>query len=201
MACFLGVLQSVKNWRYGDGGWVKLLNASLRDNDLDWESGPRTRETRGAMGFDPGLAHATPIAEAPFADDFESLTDAWTASGGVTRLAKRRNDLVLSLQRGAGAASKALDWRLLESGARYVAVFEIGGRDLRTAEISLFSENREIATPLELPAASDRYSLVQIELEPGNYTELRISAEPGSNSARLRLHRYAVYALPKERKS
>lgn len=39
----IGILQTVKNWRYGGGGWGKLAFTSVWDNEVDLASDPRSR--------------------------------------------------------------------------------------------------------------------------------------------------------------
>lgn len=41
----VGILQAVKNWRYGGGGWGKLAFTSVWNNDIDLASDPRSRLT------------------------------------------------------------------------------------------------------------------------------------------------------------
>lgn len=51
----IGILQTVKNWRYGDGGWGKLAYTTVWNNDVDLASDPRSRLTAvgSLVGGDP----------------------------------------------------------------------------------------------------------------------------------------------------
>ena len=42
----VGIVQAVKNWRYGSGGWGKLVNSALEDNEVDLRSDRASRLTQ-----------------------------------------------------------------------------------------------------------------------------------------------------------
>ncbi|MDH3444200.1 MAG: right-handed parallel beta-helix repeat-containing protein [Deltaproteobacteria bacterium] len=48
----IGILQSAKNWRYGSGGWGKLVNSLVMDNDVDTKSDKDSRLTNVNFGVD-----------------------------------------------------------------------------------------------------------------------------------------------------
>ena len=46
----IGVLQSATNWRYGSGGWGKLVDSVVVDNGTDIKSDKDSRLTRVGSG-------------------------------------------------------------------------------------------------------------------------------------------------------
>lgn len=215
----VGVLEQRKNWRYGAGGWGKLIDNTFRDNGEDVHVGPRSRLTRASAngaGELPdwlraqwGIARGpegewlvartgmAPLAAATFRDDLESRADGWLPSGGVARLEKRDQSLVMGLRREGGAIERRVDWNLSAPGS-YVAVFELSAAGLREAQLSLSSDAGERSFPIDLSGPPDGARFVEIDLEPARYHAVRLAAVPESNTARLELHALGVWRLDLE---
>jgi parallel beta-helix repeat protein len=234
----IGILQSAKNWRYGSGGWGKLVNTIVAENKTDIESDQVSRlttadfgaATKGPMPVSAKagssapteaawiLAHhgirtasnavgqidswmavdpSVPKVLSTFEDNFEAATDGWAGAGGVSRLEKRDQDLQATLSRRRGHISRNVDWNLTDPGYTYVAVFEVAGRNLRSAGISILSADSEITQPFAVAGNPASYGFVTVEMKPDYYTTIKIVADPGTNTGRIRLHTYRLYAIPK----
>jgi parallel beta-helix repeat protein len=237
----IGLLQSAKNWRYGSGGWAKLVKTLIADNETDIKSdnqsrlttlgdGEKTaREVNSSLGKNGGFAESAdpawvfahfgvrpegtsagqlnswtgvkptaPEILATFKDDFEEIADGWVKHAGVPRLEKRAQDLQATISGGQGYLSRKIDWDLTKAAYTYIAVFELAGRDLKSASISLHSiTGQEVFHSFETPEDPDSYRFITIELKPAHYTAVKISASSKSGSGRIRLHSYRLYALPK----
>ena len=144
---------------------------------------------------------------AGFREDFLSVSDGWTATGGVERLEKRRDNLILEMHNVEAVITRRIDWNVTRPS---VAVFEVAGRDLESASVVIGSESDEIEAPIKPDADFTRFQLITIDLPPGHYTSLRIRATaiPGlerlartttlleRQNGRLELHRYGRYERP-----
>ena len=142
-----------------------------------------------------------------FREDFESVSDGWVATGGVERLEKRRDNLVLEMHNLEAVITRRIDWNVTRPS---VAVFEVAGRDLESAYVAILSESGEIEIPLHPDPDFTRFQLIPVDLPPGHYTSLRIRATaiPGlerlartttlleRQNGRLELHRYGRYERP-----
>jgi parallel beta-helix repeat protein len=234
----IGILQSAKNWRYGSGGWGKLVNTVVAENKTDIESDKVSRLTTAGFGAavkgpmavsakaGPSaptetawiLAHygirtasnavgqidswmavksSAPRVLSTFEDNFEATTDGWAGVGGVSRLEKRDQDLQATLSRRQGHISRNVDWNLTDPGYTYVAVFEVAGRNLRSAGISVLSDDSEITHPFAVAGNLASYGFVSVKMKPGYYTTIKIVGDPGTNTGRIQLHSYRLYAIPK----
>ena len=236
----IGILQSAKNWRYGGGGWGKLVSSLVANNQTDIKSDKDSRLTRVAdsvtVGADgralsagagnPMTAEAawvfahygirpasitsagqidgwTAIApQAPqvlgtFVDDFAQVADGWVASGGVASLEKRNQDLQATFARSRGQFSLNMDWNLMDPTFTYIAVFELAGKNLKTAGITAVATDRESSRAIELVDGLAAYKFITLDLKPGRYSSIKISADPGANTGRMHLHTYRLYAIPK----
>ncbi|MGH7770295.1 MAG: right-handed parallel beta-helix repeat-containing protein [Candidatus Binatia bacterium] len=226
----IGILQSAKNWRYGSGGWGKLINSAVVQNSDDIKSdkdsrltnpapaGARTtpsssadsawvlahygiRATSNTAGRIDGWTPIKPIAPkvlVTFEDDFEQVADGWVGGGGVSRLEKRDQDFQVAFSKRKGHISRNVDWNLTDPRYTYIAVFELAGRDITSAGISVLSADSEAARAFDATRGLAAYVFVGVELKPGHYNTIKISAVPGASSAKLHLHTYRLYAIPKD---
>jgi hypothetical protein len=233
----VGINQYAKNWRYGGGGWGKLVDTTVVNNGSDIESDKHSRLTlvdsgKNATGPMPvsmrtapsastdsawifvqygirpasnsaslvnGWKEITPVAPkalGTFEDDFKETADGWLGVEGVSRLEKRDYDLQATFSRRA-YISRNVDWDLTDPAYSYEAVFELAGRNVRSAAISVLGGNGEMKRSFELTGGLSSYSFVTVELKPGRYSAIKIAADPGANSGRLHLHSYRLYAIPK----
>ena len=55
----IGILQQVKNWRYGGGGWASLYYTDVSGNEVDYQADDRSRLTlyESRIGQQIGRAH------------------------------------------------------------------------------------------------------------------------------------------------
>jgi parallel beta-helix repeat protein len=234
----IGLLQSAKNWRYGSGGWGKLVKTLITDNETDIKSDNESRLTTldekaapsdktpvgsssrfaesadsawvfAHFGIRPGgnsagqvrswtaVKPTAPRVLATFKDDFEEIADGWIKHANVSRLEKRNQDLQASISSSQGYISRKIDWDLTKPGYTYLAVLELAGRDLSSANISLHSKTgQEVSHAFETPEDPDSYRFLTLELKPAHYTGVKIGASSKSGSGRIRLHSYRLYAIP-----
>ena len=147
---------------------------------LDWLS---RRHGVAATEGPPGVPASwrltepeAPLVEARFRDDFGPVSDGWVPSGGTTRLEKRRDALVLEMERVLGRASLAVDWDLRASGGRLV--LQVAGRDLAGAAVVLQSDRGPVRRAIEPTGDLALFRFVVVDLPPGRYRELALEAMP-----------------------
>jgi parallel beta-helix repeat protein len=141
-------------------------------------------------------APRAPLHELRFEEDFLSPTDGWRAHGGVTRLVKRKRDLVATLRGVEGACELDVDWDLRDEALRYELVVEASTEDLASAEVTLSSDAANFTrSRLFLCDAPNQYRYTAIQLPAGAYRELRFLATP-NKVGRLRVHSVRVVAWP-----
>ncbi len=152
----------------GGPGEATWLYALLGVRAQSAGPGPLARWSRSAP--------AVPLDAARFVDDFGPVSDGWTMGGGATRLEKRRDALQLDVERTTGRATRAVDWRVSETGA--VLVVEVGGRDVAAGRLVVRGAAREAAVTFTLPADPNTFQVVTLDLGPGHWTEVRLEATP-----------------------
>jgi hypothetical protein len=76
----IGILQTVKNWRYGAGGWSKLVFTSVWNNGVDLASDPQSRLT--ALGSLIG-GEPIPPSSAPADGDENWVYARFGIAGGT----------------------------------------------------------------------------------------------------------------------
>ena len=153
------------------------------------------------------VASLPPIDTTGFREDFLSVADGWTGSGGVERLEKWRDNLVLETHGREAIITRQVSWQLREPA---VLLFELAGRDLESASVNVESDRGTISLPFTPDRDFTSYSLLTMPLPPGRYHSITIRARavPGLDrlsrvtnllerrSGRLELHRYGVYSMP-----
>lgn len=132
-----------------------------------------------------------------FEDDFEQIANGWVAAGGISHLEKRDQDLQVTFAKRQGNISRNVDWDLTDPGYTYIAVFELAGRNIKSGRISLLSSDGETSRPFWMARDPSLYRFVNLELNPGHYTTIKITADPGAVTGRVHLHTYRLYAIPK----
>lgn len=235
----IGINQYAKNWRYGSGGWGKLVDTTVVDNGTDIESdkhsrltnvgigenasGPMAISTKTAPsastdsawifahygirptsnstgqinGWKEEITSAAPKVLGTFEDDFDQVADGWVASEDILRLEKRDQDLQATFPRRQGQISRSVEWDLTDPRYTYVTVFELAGRNVRSAAISVLGTDGEMTRSFELTGGLSSYSFVTVELKPAHYKTIKIAADPGASMGRVHLHTYRLYAIPK----
>jgi parallel beta-helix repeat protein len=153
------------------------------------------------------VAPLPPLDTTGFREDFLAVADGWAGSGGVERLEKWRDNLVLETHGRDAIITRPVDWVLREPG---VALFELAGRDLESASVTVVSDRGEISLPFTPDRDFTSYSLLTMTLPPARYHSITIRARavPGlerlgrvtnlleRRNGRLELHRYGVYSMP-----
>lgn len=156
---------------------------------------PNTSE----LGLAPRLeltAPRAPLHELRFQENFVSPTDGWRPQGGVTRLVKRKRDLVATLRGVEGAFELDVDWDLSDEALHYELVVEARTADLASAEVALTSDAANFTrSRLFLCDAPGQYRYTAVRIPPGAYRTLRFHATP-NKVGRLRVHSVRVVAWP-----
>ena len=152
------------------------------------------------------VAPRPPLDTTGFREDFLAVADGWSGSGGVERLEKWRDNLVLETHGQDAIITHPVTWELREPA---VVLFELAGRDLASASVTVTSDHGEISLPFRPDPDFTSYTLLTMHLPPARYHTITIRARavPGlerlgrtSNllerrNGRLELHRYGVYSL------
>ncbi len=237
----VGLNQIAKNWRYGGGGWAKLAGSLLVGNEVDTLRDSRSRLTLVGTRIDGdpvdgdadwllgryGLQSATTgagrveewtpvppaavVYEERFVDDFSPIPDRWSGSKTVARLAKFDEAIVMFLEKYRGELNGAVELELSDPAYRYVAVLELAGRDVQGTTVSVVGPDHTVERPFEPFADLRSFRYLTLELPPGRYETVRLSAEPLPGpgrvdprtglrelaTGRLHLRAYAVYAIPR----
>ena len=196
----VGLLQRRKNWRYGGAGRAKWIGGFGLENDDPYEGLDGALLTRHEGDADWFRALATGgarrVAGGAFRDDLRHTTGGWRRSGGARWLAVKESALAATFRRGEGAIGRRVDWRLAADGSRYALVIEAAGEGLEDVRVGLSTElgtlERELVLD-PLPGVA-RYTI--IELAPGTYEGIAITARPVGGAGTLRLLRCVVLARP-----
>lgn len=152
-------------------------------------------------------APTPPIDTIGFREDFLAVADGWTGSGGVERLEKWRDNLVLETHGREATITRPVHWELREPA---VLLFELAGRDLHSASVTVVSDRGEISLPFSPDPDFTSYRMLTMTLPPARYHTIRIRARalPGlerlgritnlleRRNGRLELHRYGLYPMP-----
>ncbi|HEY7320981.1 MAG TPA: right-handed parallel beta-helix repeat-containing protein [Candidatus Binatia bacterium] len=234
----IGISEYAKTWSYGSGGWGKLVNTVVVNNETDFNTDKHSRltkagsetaagnpipvsstagasvptdlawifahygirptsDTSGAINGWKQIEPTTPRVFGTFDDDFEQISDGWVGVGGVSRLEKRDQNLQAAFSKRPGSISLKVNWNLAAPRYTYMVVFELAGRNIKSAAVSLLSREAEVTRAFGITGSLAEYRFVSMELKPGHYTTIKITADPGANTGRVNLHTYRLYAIPK----
>ena len=136
------------------------------------------------------------MASGAFPDGFRDPTDGWRRAGAVERLQVRDRDLVASFSAGRGAVGTPVDWSVPDDGSSHVLVIEAAGRNLFMARVDVTRGEEELGGALILAQDPSVARYTVIELRPGKYGWLIVSANADAERGELRLHTWRVLALP-----
>jgi parallel beta-helix repeat protein len=153
------------------------------------------------------VAPLLPLDTTGFREDFLAVADGWSGSGGVERLEKWRDNLVLETHGQDAIITRRVNWELREPA---VVLFELAGRDLEHVSVTLASDRGEVSLPFIPDRDFTSYRLLTMTLPPARYHTLTIRARavPGlerlgrvtnlleRRNGRLELHRYGLYSMP-----
>ncbi len=130
--------------------------------------------------------HAVPpvpaLFEARFTDDFGPVSDGWVASGGLFRLEKRRDALILEATRYPGAAARRVDWDLPGGGT---LVLEAAGEALGDGQVIVEGGSGPIRAPLRIASELHDSRLTEVALPPGHYHGIRLEITPIPGRTRI----------------
>jgi parallel beta-helix repeat protein len=143
---------------------------------------PPADATPGALTTWGVSAPVRPIDQQTFRDDFAEVSDGWTMGGGMTRLEKRLDVLVMEVDRGAGFASRTVNWALPTGGT---LVLEAMGRDLAGSRIVVRSGSAEIARDFTASPDPAVARFIAVELPAGRYDSVSIHIDPVPGLTRL----------------
>ncbi|MFQ5745762.1 MAG: CotH kinase family protein [Gemmatimonadota bacterium] len=205
----VGLLENVKNWRYGAGGRARLVGLAIRENAVDTARDQASRvtlpadssrladeETRRLLAIhgvadDPELAATAAagravrlVAREAFVDDFAPIA-GWRGTAGVRRLVRRSDDLVVTLDRRGGMAEREVDWDLTDTGRSYWIVLELTTRAVADGRITIRGERDTVQVPTPPEEVPGVYRSVVVELPPDRYTALVLSGLPGAGARRV----------------
>jgi parallel beta-helix repeat protein len=182
--------------------------AGGRSAELDWlyrAQGVATPPAApGRLAQWAEAAAVAPVQELRFVDDFGPVSDGWIASGGITRLDKRRDVLRLHVERERGSAAKVVDWNLERGGD---LVLEVAGRDLALTQVVAWAGRDTVTHVFQSSEDLSAFRFIVVPLPPGRYdgVRLEVAPRPGLShsqsrdglfvvrAGRLELRRLAVY--------
>lgn len=147
----------------------------------------------GATGDRAPAAPGQLVEAVNFRGDFEQVADGWHAVGPADGPAKRQRDLVLTLADDRAAMERDIAWDTRDSDRRHVVLMEVAVPGCRDAAIEVERVGGTVTVPI--PTGGPGFRLITVELDPGEYSTLRISATPDAGRGRIALHGYRRYAL------
>lgn len=180
------------------------------NGDLSWLYAAHGVEVEGTPA--PGRVTSwrevpplVPVDEGTFADDFGAMSDGWVPAEGTRRLEKRRDALVMEVERTPGTATKPVRWDLPQGGT---LVLEAAGETMAGARVMVTGADGTVhQAPIRIGPEAHQSRFTELELPPGQYVAVAVELTPvpglteidGATGlrilvgARLDLRRYAVY--------
>jgi parallel beta-helix repeat protein len=168
----VAIVESRENWRYQAGGWATLGVNTLSDNGDSVRVDDFSRLTVAAGN---PLPAGTPLVRGRFTDDFASLTDGWTATGGVTRLTKLDNSLLAASEARPGAFGTKVDWDFSRPAS---LVLEVSTFNVDSAVVIAVSDEGNVTQAIPLSNNPARFLQLRMALPPRRYRSLIISMVP-----------------------
>ncbi len=135
----------------------------------------------GVLGAWIATAPVAPIDQQRFIDDFGEVADGWSATGGVDRLEKRRDALVIEAERRPGTARRDVTWNLPTGGT---LVVELSARDLTGARIVVVGTARTVTRPITPAEDMATSRFFTVALPAGTYRALALELQPVSGLMR-----------------
>jgi hypothetical protein len=120
------------------------------------------------------VAPVTPVDQQRFVDDFASMTDGWVPAGQVTRLEKRRDALVVQVNREGGRISRPVTWDLPAGGT---LVLEYATTDLDHVRLQLDGDS-VITLPVKAGGELATARFLPVPLPPGRYRAFTLELAP-----------------------
>jgi len=210
----VGIAGIVKNWRYGSGGWAKLVRNVLSGNEtdalLDGDSrvtyGPSPAPTPGArdelewiyarVGLRPDdrapgvptrwttVADGFVLDSVVYEENFRTASDGWEPDGQHARAGIRGPVLEATAERVAATVRRPIEWDLAP-GRRYELVLELAASNVRAAELRVLGGPDPVARTLPTAGDARTFEYVSLELPPGEYTALELGITPLSGPGRV----------------
>ncbi len=195
----VGLRVTRKNWRYGIGGWPKILGNTLspnatdlfsdaesrltivedaqRDGDYQWmlaETGVRlVGDDRGASVPWRMTPRTPPMISHRYQEALGQGLQGWRADDGVRRLHYDERALVVSFRQAGGQISLPVDLSISDEA---VLVLELAGQGLIGAEVSIEGGDSTVVRRLQLPPQPFRY--ITVPLPAGHYQAIRLAGYP-----------------------
>ena len=192
---------SRKNWRYGIGGWPKLVSNVLADNGADIVLDTESRVTQTAIpdalagqwveaAFAIGAGGpadspwrlgdlGAPLVWQEYGESFPLPAIAWYGVRGVRRVEIAGPAVVISLRPGGGEARLPVAF---EVDTEALLVVELAGRDLVDAAVAIDGSSGTISRPI--PVDSAGFQLVMVSLPAGSYQSIRLLGRPRQGLSR-----------------
>jgi hypothetical protein len=185
-------------------------------DDVGWiyeRFGIETDSSRPGVleGWSPGPP-VEPLLSLRFRESPVLGTYEWSHAGGITRLERWQDDLLIAVRRRTGSAARPLELDLSDAGYRYVAVLELTSSNLTSIRLRFVSEGRVIERDVAPGWDPTLYRWVTVELPPAIYAGLTIDVEPRhgaqrvnpqtglieTSAGRLQVHAIDIYAFPED---
>ncbi|MCZ6755681.1 MAG: CotH kinase family protein [Gemmatimonadetes bacterium] len=195
----VGIRVTRKNWRYGIGGWPKVLGNMPTGNTTDFVSDAESRLTTAEEmgpdgdsrwvltetgieleGDDRGApAHwrltrpRPPMIFHRYEKTLNQDTQGWRVDRGVRRLYYDERSLVVSFRQTGGSISLPV---YLTITGEAILVLELASRGLVEAEVVVDGGDRDVTRRLRVPPEQFRY--ITVPLPPGHYQAIRLTGYP-----------------------
>jgi len=140
------------------------------------------------------------VAGGGFVDGLVSPAQGWRRFGGVRWLSVDERALRATFRRGEGGIGRRVDWHLAADGSRYALLIEAAGEGLEDVFVGLSTGHGKIERELELDPRPDVARATVIELAPGDYPAIALTARTAESGAAgtLRVLRCTVLAMSGE---
>jgi len=135
---------------------------------------PMSGEKVGPLSKWEAVTPVMPVDAQRFSDDFGEIADGWTGTGGVSRLEKRRDALVIEVTRRPGGVARQVNWELPQGGT---LVVELAGRDLLPSTIRVTGD-ATLAAEYTANGDLNTAEFITLDLPPGHFTGLSVTLAP-----------------------
>jgi parallel beta-helix repeat protein len=169
----VAIVEARENWRYGGGGWATLGVNTLSGNRDSVRVDDFSRLTTAA-GEAP--IPGPPAVHGRFTNDFASMADGWTATGGITRLTKLDNSLLAASEAHPGAFGTRVDWDFSTGGASLI--LEVASLNVDSAVVIAVSDQGNVTQAIPLSNNPARFNQVRVSLPARRYRALIVSMVP-----------------------
>jgi len=211
----VGVAELVKNWRYGGGGWAKLIGNALSGNETDtlrdadsritFAGRPETAEGASAAELEwvyaglgmrpeaPGPGAPSAWTAVPRADVLDSAVyeeGFRDANGGWEPVdahgrAEIRGPVLVASAERFAATIRRPVSWELDEGRRYLLVLELAPRNARDARVRLTGGPAPVSTTLPSGGDGRTFRYVTLDVPPGSYSSIEVDVAPLSGAGEV----------------